>query len=122
MFAYKGLLQTIAILSISIKHTFYLQDSFALQIIEEDEIDLSYLYREYDLQGCQGITLTDGEVLPNATCSTTIGLLILPLPYFCVYLGFNGMLLWCSYPACPAATLWIHLGNCIGWCFGYLIY
>ena len=46
MFAYKGLLQTIAILSISITHTFYLQDSFALQIIEEDEIDLSYLYRE----------------------------------------------------------------------------
>ena len=89
------------------------------QIIEDDEIDLSYLYREGDLQACEGATLVEGEIVPNAECSSTIGVIFLPIPYLCTYVGLNGMILWCTFPTCHTVTLWIHLGNCLGWCIGF---
>ncbi len=90
------------------------------QIIKDDEIDFSYLYRKNDLQACEGATLLEGEIVPNAQCSSTIGLSLLPIPYLCTYVGLNGMILWCSFPTCPIWTLWIHVGNCLGWCIGFI--
>lgn len=122
MIVSKVLLKTIVILSVLIILTSSLHDSFAQQIIEDDEIDLSYLYREDDLQVCEGATLIEGEIVPNAECSTTIGLILLPIPYLCTYVGLDGLIYWCAFPTCPIWVLWIHLGNCRGWCFGFINY
>ena len=112
----KVFLRTIVVLSVLIILTSFLHDSFAQQIIGGDEIDFSYLYRENDLQACEGATLLEGEIIPNEQCSSTIGLSLLPIPYFCLYVGLNGAMFWCSFPTCHAWTLWIHVGNCRGWC------
>ena len=81
----KELLKTIVVLSVLIILASYLHDSSAQQIIEDDEIDLSCLYREGDLQVCEGATLLEGEIVPNVQCSSTIGLILLPIPYLCTY-------------------------------------
>jgi len=120
MIVSKVLLKTIVVLSVLIILTSSLHDSFAQQIIEDDEIDLSYLYREDDLQVCEGATLVEGEIVPNDQCDSTIGLILLPIPFLCTYVGLNGLLYWCPFPTCYTFTLWIHVGNCLGWCIGFL--
>ena len=89
-------------------------------LAEGGVIDVSYLYRESELQTCEGATLLDGEIHPDATCSTTVGLILLPIPFFCVYVGLNATPYWCALPICPLFTLYLHLGNCLGWCFVYI--
>ena len=122
MIVSKVLLKTIVVLSVLIILTSSLYDSFAQQIIEDDEIDFSYLYRENDLQACEGATLLEGGIVPNVQCSSTIGLILLPIPYLCIYVGLNGLMYRCSFSTCLTWTLWICLGNGLGWCFGFINY